>query len=273
MDFDRGGGQRARLALAATWRSLVRPRRASAPRAWTPLMSWILLAGLAAVAAAHLVDDSAVLFVRSSDSRAIRLMAEVTNVGKSQWYLVPAGLAFLGIAGLDWKARDRSGRSRLAFLFSQAGFAFLAIAVAGLIGNLAKFLIGRARPKLFDAGGSLHFDPFTAGYDFNSFPSGHSITMGAAAMVLMLWFPRWRLPAAVLCGLAALTRIAALAHYPSDVVAGFLTGTLYALYLSRWLAARGVAFRFRAGALLPAPRFRLAARKVRAGRGGGRSRA
>jgi undecaprenyl-diphosphatase len=193
-------------------------------------------------------------------------MARITDVGQSQWYLVPAGLLFIAIAFLDWEARTRSGRSRLAFLFAQAGYAFSAIAFAGIIGNVLKFLIGRARPKLFDDGGSLHFQPFTAAHDFNSFPSGHSTTMGAVAMVLMLWFPKARIPLFLLCAFVAATRIAARAHYASDVVAGFALGSLYALFLARWLARRRLAFRFNDNALLPVPRFRLLARTTPGGR-------
>ncbi len=223
-------------------------------------MSWMLVAGLVAIVAAHFLDDAATLYVRSSHAAWIRYTADVTNIGKSQWYLVPAGLVFLGTAFLDWESRKRPHRAGLAFLFGQAGYAFLAVAFAGIIGDIIKFLVGRARPKLFDAGGSMHFQPFTEGYNFNSFPSGHSTTMGAVAIVLMLWFPRWRIPLFVLCALAATTRIAARAHYPSDVVAGFLLGSLYALYLARWLARRRIVFRFRESGLLPVPRFRLFAR-------------
>jgi undecaprenyl-diphosphatase len=222
-------------------------------------MTWMALVALAAVAAAHLADDSAALLVRSSSSPVIHAMAKVTNLGKSQWYLVPTGITFIGIAFLDWEARSRPGRSRLAFLFGQAGYAFWSVAFAGIVGDIFKFLIGRARPKLFDHGGSLHFEPFTAGYNFNSFPSGHSTTMGALAMVLMLWFPRARVPVFLLCAFLAATRIAARAHYPSDVVAGFALGLLYALFLARWLACRRVAFRFRNNALLPVARFRFRA--------------
>ena len=84
--------------------------------------------------------------------------------------------------------------------------------------------------------------------------------MGAVAMVLMLWFPRARVPLLLLCAFVAVTRIAARAHYPSDVVAGFALGLLYALFLARWLACRRVVFRFRNRDLLPVPRFRLVAR-------------
>jgi undecaprenyl-diphosphatase len=136
------------------------------------------------------------------------------------------------------------------------------VGFARIIVSLAKVLIGRARPVLFDQGGSLHFQPFSVADDFNSFPSGHSATMGAVAMALMLWFPKARIPVFLLCASAAATRIAARAHYPSDVVAGYAVGLLSALFVARFMARRRAAFRFRNSDLLPIPRFRTPRRKA-----------
>jgi undecaprenyl-diphosphatase len=254
-------GRRARIerTFKAAWFSLTRPPTIGPPP-WTWSMTWMALAAVLAVLAAHLLDDGATLFVRASHSTAIHAMARITDIGKSQWYLASTAFVFIAIAFLDWEKRSRAGRFRLAFLFAQAGYAFLAVGLARIIVGAAKFLVGRARPVLFDNGGSLHFQPFTAGYDFNSFPSGHSTTMGAVAMVLMLWFPKARLPVFLLCAFAAATRVAAGAHYPSDVVAGYALGLLWALFLARWLARRRTAFRFINGALLPVLRFRLGTR-------------
>jgi len=230
-------------------------------------MTAILITGLVLIVAAHGFDAAAVRFVRSSDSSIIRGMADVTNIGKSYWYLVPAGVLFLALAFVNWRGKSRSARARLTFFFGQAGYAFLAIAMSGIISDILKLFIGRARPKFFATFGTLHFQPFTPGYNFGSFPSGHSTTMGAVAIVLMIWFPRWRLPVGILCLLAALTRVAAQAHYPSDVVAGLLVGTLYSLSAARWLAARGAVFRFDGDRLFPIPRFRHRRRRDR-GMGG-----
>ncbi|MDN5927130.1 MAG: phosphatase PAP2 family protein [Hyphomicrobiales bacterium] len=224
-------------------------------------MTGMALAAAVAVLIAHFFDDSATLFVRASYSPFLAAMAEITDVGKSQWYLVTAALMFIGIAGLDWETRNGSGRSRLAFLFAQAGYVFLGVGFARIIVSIVKVLVGRARPILFDEGGSLHFQPFTATDVFNSFPSGHSATMGAVAMALMLWFPRARIPIFLICAFAAATRVAARAHYPSDVVAGYAVGLLSALFVARWLARRRVAFRFRNNESLPVPRFRVWGRK------------
>ena len=114
-------------------------------------------------------------------------------------------------------------------------------------------LFGRARPRLLDQFGAHYFDPLTFGYLNASFPSGHSTTVGAITGILMIWFPRWSLLIVELGLFFAATRIAAQAHYPSDVVAGLLLGTLFSITLARWLAKRGVVFRLIPGKTLPVP--------------------
>jgi undecaprenyl-diphosphatase len=114
-------------------------------------------------------------------------------------------------------------------------------------------MFGRARPRLIDEVGAYHFDPFTFGYLNASFPSGHSTTVGAIVGILMIWYPRWSLVTIELGLFFAATRIAAGAHYPSDVATGFLIGIFFSLVIARWLASRGVVFRFAPGKILPLP--------------------
>ena len=137
-------------------------------------------------------------------------------------------------------------------MFGQAAYVFASVALSGLLVNVLKILFGRARPRLIDEFGALHFDPFTFGYLNASFPSGHATTVGAIAGILMVWYPRWSLPFVELGLFIAATRIAAEAHYPSDVVAGFLLGSFFSIVLARWLARRGVLFRIVPGKILPA---------------------
>lgn len=109
--------------------------------------------------------------------------------------------------------------------------------VGGMAGNAAltsglKHLWGRARPLQPDGGALAH------GY---SFPSGHSagslVACGLLAyLALRLLPPRWY-PAA-LCAAVALflslgaSRIFIRAHFPSDVLAGFASGSVW---LAAWL--------------------------------------
>ncbi|MGI6852699.1 phosphatase PAP2 family protein [Mesorhizobium sp. 1B3] len=214
-------------------------------------MTFIALVGLILAAAAALTDAGVTAFVRASDAAWIGWMAHATDVGSSQWYLVPAAAIFLLAGFADWTRAGMRGRSRLAMLFGQAGFSFAAVALSGILVNILKIFFGRARPILFEQHGAFHFEPFSVGYAFASFPSGHSTTVGAVTGILILWYPRFTV-LLILAGLFfSATRIAARAHYPSDVMTGFLLGVLFTLALARFLATRGVVFRLQEGKLLP----------------------
>jgi undecaprenyl-diphosphatase len=223
---------------------------ASEPLWSRPMTAW-LVAGLVAMIVAGFADAAAIRLVHGSDHAAVRFMAWITNIGRSQWYLVPAGLLFFAIGLVDWSRRDARGKARLSLLFGQAAYVFASVALSGLLVNVLKIVFGRARPRLIDELGAHHFDPFTTGYLNASFPSGHATTVGAIAGILMVWYPRWSLLFIELGLFIAATRIAAEAHYPSDVVAGFLLGSFFSIGLARWLARRGVLFRIVPGKILP----------------------
>ena len=178
-------------------------------------------------------------------------MAYITNIGRSQWYLVPAATGVLR-GRLGRLVARRQARQGAPVLAVRTGSLRLFIGRAfGLLVNAIKVLFGRARPRLLDQVGAHYFDPLTFGYLNASFPSGHSTTVGAIVGILIIWYPRWSLLIIELGLFFAATRIAAQAHYPSDVVAGFLVGLFFSIGLARWLAGRGVVFRFEPRKILP----------------------
>lgn len=243
----------ARLVGAAgrARKRLSRPPRGGEGPVWSRSMTVLALCGVVLVLLATRLDAPAASFAHDSGAAWIKWLARLTDIGESQWYLIPAGLIVLVLGLIDWGARGTRHQAWLYVVFGNAAFAFLAVALSGLVTNLFKMIFGRARPVRFDQNGPFSFDPFTLGYDFASFPSGHSTTAGAVTAVLMIWFPRaWPLilPAGML---VALTRIASRSHYPSDVVAGFLVGFLIAVVLARWLAVRRLLFRLRPSRMLP----------------------
>lgn len=113
----------------------------------------------------------------------------------------------------------------LGLLFTQrrpqAQFAVLGLGGAVGTALIMKVVFQRARPELW---------PRLITEHGASFPSGHATTAAALAtfVALLLWRTKWRWPAVILGGLYALlvgySRLVLGVHYPTDVLAGWLTG-------------------------------------------------
>ena len=131
----------------------------------------------------------------------------------------------LGDAGLLWIAFS------LAMLFHKstrrAGALALCAMILGLLAtNLTiKPLVERPRPWLV-----WPIAPLVAEDDPNSFPSGHTCAAFAAAMAWVRTLPRRgeRIFVAALAVGMGLSRLYVGVHYPSDVLAGAVIGSLCA---------------------------------------------
>ena len=102
------------------------------------------------------------------------------------------------------------------------------LGLAALVGNLIiKPIVARPRPFLV-LSGLPEVIPRETSF---SFPSGHTMSSFAAAMIL--WFYSWKLalPATVMAGIIGFSRIYLFCHYFSDVAAGALLGTVSALLM------------------------------------------
>jgi membrane-associated phospholipid phosphatase len=109
----------------------------------------------------------------------------------------------------------------------------IAMAVAGLgagiLAQIVKHLVGRARPELWL--GPSHYAPGSS----TSFPSGHTVGAFALAGVLVFGSRSWTLRAvafALAVGVG-MSRILAFRHWPSDVIASASIGLL-----ASWAAVR-----------------------------------
>lgn len=197
------------------------------------------------ILAAFLIVDPLVLSATRGIHPDVRNVIKLlTDLGRSNWILIPAGVAILVLGWLrvrETRLRRVVGYGYAAQLFI---FLFAAVATTGLAASLLKNILGRARPKLYETFGALEFQPFTFDADFASFPSGHATTAGALAGVLVIIWPKARVP--IICaGLwIAATRFLVGAHYFSDALAGFafgLAGTYLLrdrLAVRRWLFER-----------------------------------
>lgn len=72
----------------------------------------------------------------------------------------------------------------------------------------------------------------------HSFPSGHAASAFAGAWLLSKYFPRWRLAFYFLAFTVAFCRVYLGVHYPSDVVAGGITGVALAALYQKLLTKR-----------------------------------
>lgn len=107
----------------------------------------------------------------------------------------------------------------------------------GLMANVAKCLIARSRPSVFDLsqpisasfGGWLpQWNVDDWDHPLQSFPSGHTATAVALTVGLMRMYPQGRQLFVAFAVLAAFQRMAATAHYLSDTVAGAAIGLFFA---------------------------------------------
>jgi membrane-associated phospholipid phosphatase len=129
-------------------------------------------------------------------------------------------VAFFLIAGVAYRQR------RWVSYAIAMGLSGLA---AGLLAQIVKYLVGRARPELWL--GPAHYAPGSS----TSFPSGH--TVGAFALAGVLVFASRNVPLRVIAFLLAfavgMSRILAFRHWASDVCASMTLGLVTA-----WVATR-----------------------------------
>ena len=108
----------------------------------------------------------------------------------------------------------------------------------GLIANVAKNIIGRARPTVFDQVGALDFKLFAFDPDYASLPSGHATNIFAFATVIGMLWPRGRVLLYTIAAWIAASRVLIGQHYVTDVVLGAILGTVFPYFVRDRFAAR-----------------------------------
>ena len=116
----------------------------------------------------------------------------------------------------------------LLFEGSEGLLPVLHMALAGLSGTLLyKWLKGKTlRPRPFE----VHQDIFLTGkpLDKFSFPSGHTLHAVVFGLVAINYYPALSFIIMPFVSMVALSRVVLGLHYPSDVIAGALIGSLIA---------------------------------------------
>lgn len=223
---------------------LTRPARFHPPGPWPlPPQRFAIAAGL--VVATYLlilvvVDAAAINMVARLPGVIPWAFDQITDFGKSGWFLWPLGILFLILATLP--VSERMARLVVAAVMVRVGFLFLAISVPGVITNIVKHIIGRARPGV---GGSVDpylFSPFSWPPAYASLPSGHGTTVFSVIVAFGSLWPRTRPVLWVYALLIATSRVAVTAHYPSDLFGAAIVGAGGAFLVRRWFALRRLGF-------------------------------
>jgi membrane-associated phospholipid phosphatase len=220
------------------------PRARTKPRwrAYSRLAVGALIAIIALACVMVFVDAWMDASIKRVPHWLMVVFAELTDFGRSGWFLVPLAILLVAIATLATEPLPRFSRLVLAGVAVRLGFVFAAIAVPGLLISVVKRLIGRARPFIDIPPDPFHYTWGVWRADYASFPSGHATAAFAAAIAIGLIWPRLRALMWIYALVIALSRVVVAAHHPSDVIAGAIAGILGALLVRDWLAARRLGF-------------------------------
>ena len=218
-------------------RSTIRPPRGEDPAF---VMATTLAAALAAIA---LLDPHAGGLVGGATGAWRSFLKTLTGYGEGVEILVVSAAILILASALTPEGLPRRIRAGLVEIGFAAAFCFGSVAGSGIAASLIKNAFGRARPEHLSGANVFELHPFAFSAKFAAFPSGHSTTAGASAMVLALLFPALRRPILVAGGLVAASRILLDAHFPADVVAGFGFGMAFTLAAAHGLARRNLVFR------------------------------
>ena len=230
---------RQTMARMVGWIALLgRPPRSPAPRLLPAARSvgmGAVLAVLAVGAAMVFVDARTFAALNLLPPPLVDLFNEITDYGKSGWFLWPSGLLIVALALIAGPALGRVSNLVIVSLAVRLEFLFIAVAAPGLLITIAKRLIGRVRPSEL---GPFAYEPFSWRADYAGLPSGHSTSAFAAAIAIGVLWPRTRPFVWIYAVIIALSRVIIGAHYPSDVIAGAFVGAFGALVVRNIFAAR-----------------------------------
>ncbi len=182
----------------------------------------LIVAGLASIATDR--QTSHALYERVS-LRFWRFLDSITHLAKASHWLIAAVLAY-GVAAIVIHER---GSTPGWLLVEQCALAFVAsLAVGSIILHTIKLFFGRRRPRDDIEMGLYGFLPFSFDLDYNSFPSGHALTIMCVAVIATSVSPQLAVLWFAIAAWLGLTRAFLTAHYLSDVLVGAGIGLLSA---------------------------------------------
>ncbi len=196
-----------------------------------------LVAAAAALLVAHLADGWAYSSLTFPDFAN----SDLGRMFRVQGFLPLWMVAALLLVLHDWPHRVQGG------LYAAVGrglLVFSGATIGGIVAEVLKILLRRERPLAHD--GAYVFRPWTEDPLYTgslALPSSHVLVAAGACFVLARLFPRTRYVWYALVAGCGFSRVAARAHFVSDVLLASIVGIVIAEILWRWHSRRTLASR------------------------------
>jgi len=200
----------------------------SPPRRW---LAFHLASAIAVAVSILWIDRPLAVYFHAGDDRLSAFFAWGAQFGLGWGWLVASGGATALLLALARAPRFAAARERFTAWARVPGFIFASVAIAGLLADILKIIVGRTRPKLLFSDGLFAWDGPAWRADHWSFPSGHTVNVAALAAALYLLWPRHIAAYALLVAFIALCRVGADQHYLSDTIGSAWLGIVMANYL------------------------------------------
>ncbi len=163
-------------------------------------------------------------FYDAGTTKFQRFMDKTTHWAKAGHWLVAAILALVASnIALIWNSNPALELVRLCAL------AFIACLAGGsLVLHAIKLVLGRRRPRDDMEMNHYGFVPLAFNLEYNSFPSGHALTITCVAVIASCVWPNLAILWFAIAAWLALTRALLTAHFLSDVFIGAGIGLVVA---------------------------------------------
>lgn len=175
---------------------------------------FLLIAGVLCFA----IDRRAVHFFHDSVNRVWTLrIHRTTDWAKGAHWLTIAIAAWL----IAWIWQHFFGANLFLRQMARVALAFLAsLAIGSIILHTLKLFLGRRRPRDELELGLYGFMPLRFDFQYDSFPSGHALTIFCVAVIACGVLPDFAVLWFAIAAYLACTRALLTAHFPSDVFVG-----------------------------------------------------
>lgn len=194
------------------------------------LQQWAIALGLTVVAVvvSYLWIDRPLAFFAHDHLASIKLFSRLTYLPEPFSAVAAVILVVIGIRSLSERPMARVELAAVTWSVS--------VVTTSALKNQLKVVFGRTWPETWINNnpslihdGAFGFNPLHGGAGYESFPSGHTAAICAAAAVLWICYPRFRAIYTLCVAAVVIGLIGANYHFLSDIIAGGFLGASVAI--------------------------------------------